>query len=365
MLTSTSFSTMRKLHIPVFRIFYSTTYTFLLLLIILLLTVTPIDHIYQTLHDGKFGNVFVVGGVYLVTIIAAIFIYASRLYTNRTVLAAIPKNYLPVGDGEVGKSVRSMIVESRKRSALVALRSRPKVSKGGEHDTGFLKRDSVSGRERLKRKIIGKGKRSDESMASPPENESAKPTWGIVSHAGWSSPNSTDLPSLEFEPVLKELPNIIEAKAVSLAPPDPAFNFVSQFHGQIAAPPDPHAVSLLQRNRSTSLREYLARLGGLGVLIVDEELVADFVNKYEHARFSTDALSEQEFRELMGVFSIVLAGIEVVDARRLVKRSDQTSDSGSVRQTTSLRPGLSNRAPSAASMASFRSTQSVIHHVAR
>lgn len=359
---------MRKLHIPVFRIFYSTTYTLLLLVVILLLTVTPIDHIYQTLHDGKFGNVFVVGGVYLVAFILAIFIYASRLYTTRTVLAAIPRSYLPVADGEVGKSVRGMIVESRKRSALVALRSRPRVSKGHEQDAGFSKREGEEGsRERLKRKL-GKSKQSKESMTNHPESEnaSAKPTWGTIAHAGWSSPNSPDLPSLEFEPVLKELPNLIEAKAVSLAPPDPAFNFVSQFNGQITAPPDPHAVSLLQRNQSTSLREYLARLAEMEVLMVDEVLVAEFVEKYEHARFSTDALSEQQFRELMEVFSIVLAGMEVMNTGKLlVKGSDETSDSGSVIKATSLRPGLNNRAPSAASMVSFRSTQSVIHHVPR
>jgi len=233
-------------------------------------------------------------------------------------------------------------------------------------DTGFSKREGEEDSREKSKVKIGKSKQSKVSTTNPPESENGKPTWGVIAHAGWSSPNSSDLPSLEFEPVLKELPNLIEAKAVSLAPPDPAFNFVSQFNGQITAPPDPHAVSLLQRNQSTSLREYLARLAGMGVLMVDELLVADFVEKYEHARFSTDALSEQQFRELMEVFSIVLAGVEILNSgESLVKGSDETSNPGSVRKTDSLRPSLNQRAPSAASMVSFRSTQSVIHHIAR
>jgi len=216
----------------------------------------------------------------------------------------------------------------------------------------------------MRRRIrIGKSKKSDESMNELAKSD--KPTWGIVAHAGWSSPNSKDLPSLEFEPVLRELPNLIEAKAVSLAPPDPAFNFISQFNGQVVAPPDPHAVAALQHNPSTSLREYLANLADLGVLVVDEALVNDFVEKYEHARFSTDALSEAEFKEMMDVFSIVLAGVEIGDVQKPAHGgfgSDETSDTGSVRKTSLLRPGVGNRAASAASMASLRSMQSVIHH---
>lgn len=354
---------MRKVHIPVFRIFYSTTYTFLLLVLLLLLSTLPIDHIYQTLHDGKFGNVFVASGVYLVTLIFVIFIYASRLYTNRSVLSAIPRSYLPIADGEVGKNVRSAIVEARKRSALIAWRSRPRVLKGDEQQ-GIAGRGRGAGKEKSRRRF-GKGKHSDESMAHSAKNQ--KPTWGDVAHAGWSSPNSPDLPSLEFEPILRELPNLIEAKAVSLAPPDPAFNFVSNFNGQIVAPPDPHAVAALQRDPSTSLREYLAALTEVGVLIVDEGLVAEFMQKYEHARFSSDALSEGEFKDLMEIFSIVLAGVELVDPQRLTMAgfaasSDDISDTGSVRHRALLRPGIGDRAASAKSMSSFRSSSSVIHH---
>lgn len=77
-----------------------------------------------------------IGGVYVLTALLAIFIYTSRLYTNRTVLAAVGKSWIPVEDGEVGRSIRKMIVKALERSALIAWEGRPRdLTKDNSHKT--------------------------------------------------------------------------------------------------------------------------------------------------------------------------------------------------------------------------------------
>lgn len=66
-----------------------------------------------------------IGGTYVLTALIAIFIYSSRLYTNRSVLAGVGKAYIPVEDGEVGRNVRKMIVSQLERSAIIAWEARP------------------------------------------------------------------------------------------------------------------------------------------------------------------------------------------------------------------------------------------------
>jgi hypothetical protein len=118
------------MRIPLFRIWYSTTYTTLLIITILLLAISPTDTIYQSFKANELQKVFVIGGVYLLTCLIVLLIYSTRIYTNRTVLAAIPKGYVPIEEGEVGKAVRRMIVKHLKRSAVIAWDSRPRDVRG-------------------------------------------------------------------------------------------------------------------------------------------------------------------------------------------------------------------------------------------
>jgi hypothetical protein len=103
------------MRIPLFRIWYSTTYTTILLLLLLILAVTPADTIYQSVRSDELQKLFVIGGVYLLTFLIVILIYSTRVYTNRTVLSAIPKPYVPVEEGEIGKSVRRLIAKELRR----------------------------------------------------------------------------------------------------------------------------------------------------------------------------------------------------------------------------------------------------------
>ncbi len=351
----------RKIRVPFFRVFYSTTYTILLLFLLLLLAVTPGDHIYQTLNNTKLAGVFIVGGVYVITGLIAVFIFASRLYTNRIVLSAIPKSYIPIEDGEVTKNVRRMIVKNRQRSAIIAWESRPKDlrRKSLSHDESEpLMRSEPADQRASKRKI---GLLPDNII---PISESSPP-WGDIVHPGWSSPCTHDLPNLQFETVVAELPNLIEAKAVSLAPADSTFGLVSQYQDVLPPPPDPRAVAILQRPSKMGLREYLSHLDSLG-LINPPTLSATFLAQYEYARFSTSALTEDEFRDLMAVFSEILTGMVELDLEALTAlEPDEVS-------LASSQPSVRRKYPSnfrsaisgtySPSVISLQSTHSIIRH---
>jgi len=350
-----------RVRIPFFRIFYSSTYSALLLLTLLLLVVTPVDQIYQTLSNGKFGNAIVIGAVWVTTAIITLFIYASRLYTNRTALATIPKSYLPVQRKEIHAPVRRVIVKNRERSALIAWDSRPRDlrqdpgavqrSGGGKHEKHT--RDAATYHASLP---LDPATTSTAQKAPLPTTiipiDPASPPWGPIAHPGWSSPavSRYGLPEeVRFETVVAELPHLIEAAAVALAPPDPAFHFLTQTLAagasaspddvaaatssdgtsssqklggpppasapvpMPAAPHDPRAVALLQRGTAMGLRGYLGQLAALGVLGGAPAARMDaFVARYEYARFSAHALTEDEFAGLMAAFVELLEGLQPV-----------------------------------------------------
>lgn len=309
------------MRIPLFRIWYSTTYTTLLLLLLLILAITPADTIYQSIKSRELQKLFVIGGVYLLTFSIVLLIYSTRIYTNRTVLSAIPKPYIPVEEGEVGKKVRRMVVKELKRSAIVAWDSRPRDLSMEEGDTSVehLSRPNTAESRKEKEKDDPHNKKKEEKddqhgikttiLAISAKN----PPWGHISHPGWASPSSPDLPNLQYWNVICELPNLIEAKAVSLAPPDPAIEEASLQYPDNAPPlPDAQIVTLLQRPRSMSLRDYLARLAEFG-LLNPPSLGSTFLAQYEHARFSTASLSEPEFRSIMAVFADILNGMTELD----------------------------------------------------
>ncbi|KAL2866562.1 uncharacterized protein BJX67DRAFT_130808 [Aspergillus lucknowensis] len=288
-----------------------TVFTFLSIILLCLILLTPADAIYQCYVTHRLTNIFIITGGYVVTFLLAVLIYATRIYTNRTVLAGIPKAWIPVEKEDVGKSVRRLVVEGLGRSALVAFGARPRglspqdaavcASTGGEERKGLLR-----------------GFDYDLDPDNPP--------WGHIEHPGWSVPSTADghgqgslPPGLCYRTVVRELPHLIEAKAVSLVPPDPVFSshYQLQLHTEgWAGPdregegniPDTRIVEILRRPATASLRNYMHHLTELGV-INPPESGTEFLSFYERARFSGRDLNESEFRELMGSFADVLRGM--------------------------------------------------------
>lgn len=126
-------------------------------------------------------------------------------------------------------------------------------------------------------------------------------------------PSSPDLRDLHFEPVILELANLIEAKAVSLAPADPLSTPGPTLEPSEAALPDALVVEILQRPSTMGLRDYIFHLTSLG-MIYPPDIGNDFLPLYEKARFSDRPLDEPEFRTLMGVFASMLENMSTLDA---------------------------------------------------
>ncbi|RAH57255.1 hypothetical protein BO85DRAFT_398680 [Aspergillus piperis CBS 112811] len=280
--------------INVQRVLNLTVFTFLSLVLFLCIILTPADAIYQCYITQRLTNIFIITGGYVVTFILAVLIYTTRIYTNRTVLSGIPKAWIPVEREDVGKSVRRLVKEGLAHSAIIAYQARPRDIAADEHDfSGY------------------------ESLLVDYDN----PPWGQVEHPGWSSPSCPDLPDLPYRTVVQELPHLIEAKAVSLAPPDPIFTATQRalhapFPETEESIPDTRVVEVLRRPISMGLRGYLQHLAALNV-VDPPEIGMEFVALYERARFSTRELHEAEFRTLMHVFAELLRGMKVLDPQIL------------------------------------------------
>ncbi|KAL1998543.1 hypothetical protein VTN02DRAFT_6001 [Thermoascus thermophilus] len=294
------------------RILSNAVFALLSFVLLCLVLLTPGDAIYQCYKNHKLTNIFIITGAYLLTFLLAALIYASRIYTNRSVLAAIPKAWIPVEKADVGKSVRRLVVEGFARSAIIAYQARPRDTEAeAEAET-----PAESGP-------------FDDRMLLLIDRE--RPPWGPISHPGWCSPASPDLPNLHYHTVIQELPHLIEAKAVSLAPPeghprrrrrhlrDP---YRSQEEEQSV--PDPRVVEILQRPAAMGVREYLGHLASLN-LLHPPRLGAEFLAIYERARFSARPLHESEFRALMGIFAEILRGMKAVDPQVLEEIRRSTS----------------------------------------
>ena len=216
------------------------------------------------------------------------------MYKTRTNLAGIPKDRVEVG-GKVGREIQ----EALERSALIAYEAHPRNL-----------RDEKAGRGIEKRTRLGRSATGRQSQDSA---QTFVPAWGVISHPGWSSPSSPDLPNLHYEPVILELSNLIEAKAVSLAPPDPLYDPETAFEEGEAPLPDPLVVELLQRPAAMCLRDYISHLSTLS-MITPLSLGTDFLSLYERARFSGEELNETDFRTLMALFAEILRNMKPLDA---------------------------------------------------
>jgi hypothetical protein len=304
--------------IPFFRIFYSTTYTGLYILTLALLAITPVAMIWGAIQNSAYQYIIVIGGTYVLTAIIAIFVYASRLYTNRSVMVGVGKAYIPVEDGEVGRSVRKMIVGQLERSAMVAWESRPRDLLGEilmAEESGVLPPETGS---------VG---RNDYTVGREIPIDPSYPPWGDVKHAGWSGPGQNqdgDVPDLHFANVIAELPNLVEAQAVSLAPPSLGLS------GPGGVPmADPVVADVLRRPATMGMREYLTQLSYLQ-LINPPEAGQNFLLQYERARFGGLPATEAEFKALMTYFADLLSGMaelkpEIIEQIRAQAGQDEES----------------------------------------
>lgn len=303
---------------PIFQFLYSTTFTVLFICLLCLLLITPGDIIRQALINGQLYNVFAVAGVYLVTLIFAIILYASRLYTNRVVLAGIPKGWIPIEQGDVSDKVWRMICFGLLRSMAVAHAARPQDIQVEPNGDDEIRRKLVAVQVQPGRKGWMRGRKRWKASMVQTEAISALMSKSTdrshIMHRGWSPPWSTDFPHLNYQTVVSELPNLIEAKAVSLAPPNESSR-PSSLLGErlpVPAPPHPLAVALLQRPVGMGLRDYLAYLSSLN-LITTPNSCEEFNRRYEHARFWDEGISDIEFRTLMGSFTEILQGMTELD----------------------------------------------------
>lgn len=274
--------------------------------------------VYSAIASSAYQYVIMIGGIYILTALIAIFIFASRLYTNRTVLASVGKPYVPIEEGELGKSVRKMIVKQLERSAIVAWESRPRDLLGeilNAESSGFLPPETAS---------VG---RNDYTVGREISVDPAHPPWGDVQHAGWSSPGHAEdniTPNLHFSMVIAELPNLIEARAVSLAPVDETMIPVN-------GPPmaDPIVADVLRRPGTMGVRDYLTQLSYLG-LINPLNVGQRFLLQYEKSRFGSVPVTEIEFQNLMTAFAVLLAGMTELDPAIIDEVRKQAGDTASL-----------------------------------
>ncbi len=281
----------------ILQFLYGSFYIVLYICLAGLIIITPADTIRQSRNNGQLPYTFIIAGGYVATGVLALWLYAGRLFSRRKALAAIPKSYIPIEKGEVKKKVRRMIVASLNRSAAIAWDSRPRIST--EPSTVIPEPEN---RDTVARPGEGEAEKDSSEVAEKEERRVTiprpRPVWGDIAHNGWSTPTSPDLPNLQYIMVILELPHLIEARAVSLAPPDAESTSEPPL-------PDIRAVDLLQRPAAMGLRDYIGHLTNSGV-ISSSSIASDFLASYEYARFSARPLSEIQFRDLMKLFAELL-----------------------------------------------------------
>ncbi|CAM1509194.1 Fc.00g029330.m01.CDS01 [Cosmosporella sp. VM-42] len=323
-------------------IVYGSAYLVLYLILLALLIVTPADAIERSLRNRQIYNIWILTAGYLSTIFVVAFVFFTRLYINKTELASIPKGWVPVEKGDVRSRVYKMIAAGLSRSATIAYASRPRLEAEGEEQE-----DLDLDRSRSKPEFDNSGTSPEETGVFIPPHRAV---WGEIEHYGWASPNSPDLPNLQYITVLSELPNLIEGKALTLAPPDPT----SQTDPPLL---DPDAVALLQRTANMGLRDYIVHLAELGVLDMDAT-TTQFLSQYEYARFSTRPISNARFKELMHLFAEILRAMEpfnpdVIDGGQ---ESDVTSSESQADYDARMGTGTPRSNPSNADSGSIISS---------
>ncbi|KAL2070053.1 hypothetical protein VTL71DRAFT_14733 [Oculimacula yallundae] len=344
-------------------ILYNSFYYVLGAVLLGLIIITPADLVRQTINNRNgpttddIANKLVIPGAYLVTALIAAILFTIRVTTNNRIVKAIPKTWIPIEEDDVKKKVRKMIVTSLNRSAVTAWDSRPRVPEQPpivvSEPTNRIDVVEPVGEptpKANKKRRLGMFRRThsqlepkDHTVVIPPPI----PVWGDISHNGWSSPTSPDLPDLQYNTVIRELPHLIEAKAVSLAPADPDSSSNPPL-------PDIRAVDLLQRPAAMGLREYIGQLVSLGV-IGSPVTATSFLTEYEYARFSGRYLSETQFRELMRHFAELLRSMKALSPEILTSLDIDGQESEIDDEKSSF---TNSATPRSRSLASSRSASS-------
>ncbi|KAH7346820.1 hypothetical protein BKA65DRAFT_503312 [Rhexocercosporidium sp. MPI-PUGE-AT-0058] len=346
-------------------VLYNSFYGILGAALLVLILITPSDLVIQTQNSrngptpNKWANRLVIPGAYGLTLAIGVCIFTLRIVSNRQTIKAIPKTWIPIEKDDVKKKVRKMIVQSLNRSAVLAWESRPRVheqssivvSNPANRTDVETVEQAADGRNKKEKHGLFRRSRSqlepdDHTVTVPPPS----PVWGEISHNGWSSPTSPDLPDLQYTTVVLELPHLIEAKAVSLAPPDPESPSDPPL-------PDIRALSLLQRSASMGLREYIGQLIEYGV-VRSPTTATSFLIEYEYARFSGRALSEIRFRDLMRHFAELLRNMNSLSPAILASLDIDGSESDIDKNPSSLTTPATPRSRSLASSRSVNSHSS-------
>ncbi|KAH6695799.1 sucrase/ferredoxin domain-containing protein [Plectosphaerella plurivora] len=320
----------------VFRFIYNSSYFILCFVTTALLCVTPGDIIWQSLRRQQYNNIWLLASFVVGVMLVVSFVYALRLYNNKTILASIPKAWVPVEKGDVPKRVFHMISAGLDRSAAIAYEARPRhvadidvalaadpdresvVSLAGNEHRCKEKdgRTAAEGFQLLKVRTLPEVERM---LGTPLPRH--RPVWGEVEHGGWAPPDSADIPNLQYGAVVSELPHLIEAKALTLAPAD-----VDDGEEPVL---NAEAAEMLQRPPHLGLRQYLTRLAELGVLPMDAT-TNEFLAVYEQARFAVRPIGLDRFRDLMHLFAALLRSMGPMDAAALdpLEEAEDEEDQG-------------------------------------
>jgi len=203
---------------------------------------------------------------------------------------------MPIDKRELGnRRVARLIEDCRNRANVVGYLARPRARRV-EKEVGYAG---------ARIRTLLKPEHSKESSIFEPQ-------WGAISHPGWSSPAARETPNLEYNTVVNELTDLIEARAVSLAPVDPS---TGPNDGGNAAV-DEYIIEALRRPEEQGMRAYITQLISLDVL-ADNSLLVAFLTLYERARFAPNPLNEHEFKQLMRMFAEILRTMKTLDINRL------------------------------------------------
>lgn len=203
----------------------------------------------------------------------------------------IPKTFMPLDKGELpGKRVWRLIEDCKNRSTVIAYEARPRSRR--------IENEVPQARQRIS--TLLKPEHSKEHPVFEPD-------WGMIAHPGWSSPAAEELPNLEYRTVVAELTDLIEARAVSLAPVDP----IATPNEDGSPAVDAVVIEALQRPLEMGMRQYLRHLVQLDIL-EDNSLTTAFLITYERARFGSEPITQAEFQDLMRMFAEILRTMKPV-----------------------------------------------------
>ncbi|RMZ86415.1 hypothetical protein DV736_g6357, partial [Chaetothyriales sp. CBS 134916] len=228
---------------------------------------------------------------YVLTGVIAIFLYSSRLYTNRGVLRDIPKAFLPIDKDDLpNRRVWVLIQERLARAAVAAYHAKPRARRiEVEHPIAgeriLLATKQVKHRHHQSYGYPGQSRLTED------EKKLLEPKWGDVQHPGWRSPAAKDMPGLEYADVVNQLVDLVEANAEKRKE---------------------RVIDLVTRPEHFGMRQYMGWLTYLGV-VPDDSATESFIRAYERARFAAQPLSTSEFDDLMRHFAELLRSMKPLE----------------------------------------------------